>query len=98
MAIDIENDELLTFAQLARLVPSRMGDKTHVATIHRWRHPGLRGQVKLEAIRVGGTWRTTWRAFVEFCDKLTAASEEQPIAHHTDAADVANRDLSESGF
>lgn len=73
MPISVENERLVTFPALARTLPCRRSNRPiHVSTIHRWRHPGVRG-VRLEAIRIGGAWHTTWEAFYRFCAALTAA-------------------------
>lgn len=73
MPINLQNETLLSFAELAKTLPSRReGRPVHPSTIHRWRNTGLSG-VKLEAVRVGGAWCTSWEAFSEFCAQLTAA-------------------------
>ena len=75
MAIDLERQSLITFSQLAsRLPPRRSGRPVHVSTVHRWRFPGIRG-VRLEAIRVGGSWLTTAESFASFCRELTRSDE-----------------------
>ncbi len=62
-----------TDSQLARELPRRRGNRpVHVSTIHRWRSRGLRG-IQLEAVRLGGAWCTTWKAFRRFCQQLTEA-------------------------
>jgi hypothetical protein len=71
--IDVDHEHLLTLAQLARRLPRRRCDRpVHVATLHRWRRPGLRG-IRLECVRVGGVWCTTMQAFQRFCDRLSIA-------------------------
>jgi hypothetical protein len=72
MSIEVDKERLITFAQLAKALPPRRGGRpVHPSTICRWRHPGLAG-VRLEAVRVGGAWHTTWEAFARFCDQLTS--------------------------
>lgn len=73
MTINIETESLLSFADLAKALPSRReGRPVHPSTIHRWRNPGLSG-VRLDAVRIGGCWCTSWEAFTRFCGQLTAA-------------------------
>jgi hypothetical protein len=68
--IHSESEELISFAQLAARLPRRRrGRPVHVSTISRWRNPGLRG-IKLEAVRIGGTWATSMAAFHRFCSQL----------------------------
>ena len=77
MPINITEEDLVTFKELARSLPRRRENRpVHYATIHRWRSRGLKG-IRLEAVRVGGAWHTSWEAFRRFCDHLTAA-ESQP--------------------
>ena len=72
MAINIQQEQLIAFRELARALPRRRkGRPLHVSTVHRWRSRGLNG-VRLEAVRVGGQWNTSWEAFRRFCDRLTA--------------------------
>ena len=77
MPIDVRNEKIITFHELARSLPRRRGNRpVHVSTVHRWRTRGLSG-VRLEAVRVGGCWCTSWEAFRRFCDRLTAAHSSQ---------------------
>src|SRR5690606_18271260 len=86
MPIDITQETLITFAEVARALPRRRrGRPVHVSTIHRWRSPGLRG-VHLEAMRVGGAWCTTWEAFARFSSQLTARDGGDPAAVATPSA------------
>ena len=73
MHIDINVEKLVRFVGLADFAT------VHVSTVHRWRKPGIRG-IRLEAVRVGGTWYTTHEAFARFCERLTAAETGEPDA------------------
>ena len=75
MKIDIESEQLISLAELARKLPRRRDRPVHLSTLHRWRTVGVSGGIRLVAIRVGGTWYTTWPAFRQFCDRVTAAKE-----------------------
>ncbi len=77
MAIDIQREQLISFHELARALPRRRRDRPlHISTVHRWRSRGLNG-IRLEAVRVGGQWNTSWDAFRRFCDRLTALHSER---------------------
>lgn len=69
--IDLRTESTITLAQLVKRLPPRRNERpVHAATAHRWRNPGLRG-VKLECIKVGGSWHTSMEAFQRFCDRLS---------------------------
>jgi hypothetical protein len=56
-------------------LPRHRNDRpVHPSTCHRWRSPGVRG-VRLECVRIGGIWHTSWQAFQRFCDRLTGAAD-----------------------
>jgi hypothetical protein len=70
--ISVANEQLLTLSQLAKRLPRHRNDRpVHPSTCHRWRSPGVRG-VRLECVRIGGIWHTSWEAFQRFCECLTA--------------------------
>ena len=79
MEIDLNREQIISFAELAKSLPGRPSRKPiHLSTIHRWRKNGLRG-VHLECVRIGGRWCTSREAFSRFCRRLTAL-EESPAA------------------
>ncbi|MCA9120193.1 MAG: DUF1580 domain-containing protein [Planctomycetaceae bacterium] len=85
MPIDI-TQKLVSFAELARALPRRRRNRpVHVSTIHRWRQRGVDG-VRLEAIRIGGAWHTSWEAFARFCERLTIAKSAEDRKSVTSAA------------
>lgn len=74
--INLGTETLLTLAQLAKRLPRRRRNRpVHPSTVFRWRFPGIRG-VRLECVRIGGAWHTSWQAFERFCAQL---SEERPL-------------------
>lgn len=75
MAIELTSEKLITFRELIQSLPKRDGRSVHISTIHRWRSRGSKG-VRLEAIRVGGSWLTSHEAFQRYCDRLTALTTE----------------------
>lgn len=87
MAIDITQEKLVSFHELASSLPRRRQNRpVHVSTIHRWRQRGI-GGVRLEAIRVGAAWHTSWESFARFCERLTAARSGE----HRDSISTASR-------
>lgn len=65
-------ETLVFFAEVADGFPTRGGRRLHVGTLNRWRHPGVAG-VRLEAVRVGGRWLTSWEAVDRFVSASSAA-------------------------
>jgi len=80
--ITIGNDQLMTFAQAACLVPSRTGRAVHVSTIHRWAASGA-GGVRLESVRFGGTRMTSLEAMQRFLDQLNQTTGLPSAPHAT---------------
>lgn len=94
--IDAARDEMVPFKLVARRFPQANGKPRSFKTIMRWilhgakpnHHGGV--PIKLEAIRVGGTWFTTEDALREFSRGLTDGAmppakipePRQPTASH----------------
>lgn len=102
MTIRVGVDELISFAELAKSLPRRrLGRPVHPSTVHRWRRPGVH-KIRLEAVRIGGTWHTTWSAFDDFCRKLTELRSGEPAQQTTntqsDRQRDAEKDLSHNGW
>jgi hypothetical protein len=101
--ISVNDEHILTFSQLAKRLPRRRRDRpTSPSTVHRWRSRGVRG-VRLEAVRIGGTWVTSLEAYERFCHAVTAntggkvqvsPTEEQ----ERDSTDQVNQQLDELGI
>ena len=73
MTSGLKNEKLIAFCELAReLLLGKGGRPIAVSTLHRWRARGVAGGIKLEAVRVGGRWCTSWAAFSRFNAKVTA--------------------------
>ena len=80
MPINVFKEQLITFAELAKSLPRRRGDRpVHLATIHRWRSRGLKG-IRLEGVRVGGAWHTSREAFRRFTERLTALVTSEEVS------------------
>ena len=79
MSINLKDEQIVTFHDLAGGLPRRRGGRpVHTGTVFRWRSRGLKG-IKLEAIRIGGTWYTSVQAFARFTARLTAQAEAADI-------------------
>lgn len=104
---------LRPFANVARLIqPGRNGKPIHVATLGRWRYPGVArrdgSRITLRAVRFPGGWRTTVEWVREFLDAVTAektgqAAPAQPEAIPTPTRrlreiESAKRELAAAGF
>jgi len=75
-----DGEELLTFAEVARLLPRRRGGaKTAVSTLWRWSKRGSRGVV-LETVHVGGNVYVSRDALRDFITKrsLVEAAPQSP--------------------
>ena len=100
--IDIEREHLLTPAEAARRLPrSRRGRAVHKSTIFRWISRGLRGEIRLEAVKVGGQTFTSVEALQRFADRLTLASfepEAGPLPSFSSDAEEAAGELEHMGF
>jgi hypothetical protein len=76
---DLLNERRIGLHEAAKLAPSyREGKPTHVSTILRWITKGVRlsnGElVRLEGVRLGGRWITSFEAFARFSERLTAGA------------------------
>lgn len=91
--ISVASEQLLTLSQLAKRLPRHRNDRpVHPSTCHRWRSPGVRG-VRLECVRIGGIWHTSWESFQRFCDLLTSVAQGSSAgAPHPPAAASKGRD------
>lgn len=79
--IDVIQERLIRLTDVARLVgPGRGGRPCHLSTVLRWiLHGSLTPdgeRVRLEAIRVGGAWKTTVEAVHRFLAALTPSLQE----------------------
>jgi hypothetical protein len=90
-------EDLLPLAEVARRLPRRRGHRpTHLATLHRWRTSGLKG-IRLECLRVGGTWCTNLDNVAKFFAELTARSSKDHCGlkhHRAPQSDRVNQELS----
>lgn len=69
MAIDIENETLLTLTEATKVLPRLNGRRPAISTLWRWCRKGLRG-VRLEYIRIGRNIATSREALSRFFNAL----------------------------
>lgn len=72
MAIDIQNESLLSLTEATKALPRVNGKRPSISTLWRWCRRGLRG-VRLEYIRVGRGIATSHEALNRFFNSLAAA-------------------------
>ena len=80
MAIDVFNEEVVSFAEAAKRLPKvRNGKKLHLSTLFRWAQTGKIAKdgmrIHLETIQIGGTKCTSLEALQRFFDRLTVEAE-----------------------
>ncbi len=105
------SDELLTFAEAARLLPRRRaGRPVHPSTVSRWRSPGIRrrdgSSITLRCVGLPSGWMTTLEWIREFVEQITAEKSGQPApapalrttAGRRRAIERANRELDAIGI
>jgi len=96
MAIDIENDDLLTVAGAAKYIHGRPSTRT----IWRWMEKGVHG-VKLDSVKIGSHRFTSKQAIRRFvCATTKAADARRPelSATRKRAIKRAERELADAGL
>jgi hypothetical protein len=72
----LAGEQLRSFAAAARELPSRTGGHAHATTLWRWATAGAKSplgvRVRLERVRIGGTWYTSLESLQRFFAALTA--------------------------
>ena len=102
MAIDVLQEELLTFAQAARHARPRGSKPAAPSSLWRWHTRGIE-KVRLETICLGGTRYTSVEALQRFFDAVTLARSTQDAPQEPNAepgtrsAAIKNR-LQEAGL
>ena len=99
--IDINTEELLTFATAAERLPSGKSNKrVHISTIHRWAARPIQG-AKLESLRIGGVRYTSVEAlarFIEACNQDSTGPVTRTTTRRQRDHDKATRELTEAGI
>ena len=72
--IDINCDTLIRLCEVPSWAETKLGQRVHRSTVHRWHLRGCRG-VKLETLMVGGVRHTSHEALERYFAGVTAASE-----------------------
>jgi len=94
MSIDIEQQELLSLTDAARVLQIN-GKRPHISSIWRWCRRGLNG-VRLEYGRAGRRIVTTRTALTKFMNQLAEADRpptpsKQPVQSAVHCTPVTNR-------
>lgn len=77
MAINIENETLLSLTEATKVLPRVNGKRPAISTLWRWCRKGLRG-VHLEYLRVGRSIATSREALNRFFIALAEADQAAP--------------------
>ncbi len=90
MPIDLQREQLLSFADAARLLPdTARGKKLGTATIWRWATRGrvIGGRrIKLDNVVLGGRRVTSREALDRFATQMTEAADAEMAAREAESA------------
>lgn len=92
--IDAMKDPLIPLANVAAKFPAPSGKRRSMSSLIRWVKKGVDG-VRLEAVRVGGSWYTTEEAVNRFiqspeqCKAAAETNEAQTESHKRATAKLA---------
>lgn len=91
-------EELLTFAEAAKVLPQRRGgSKVAISTLWRWSRRGSRGVV-LRTIRIGGAVYTSREALMDFITAGSAVDHAPQQPMPTTASKRAMQQLNKMGL
>lgn len=101
----LQDEQILTFSEAAKVLPKVNGRHTHASTIWRWARKGVRG-VHLEVRRFGGRFVTSVEALDRFGKALAELDADprhrpagQPAAHRCNCgAEQAEAELAKAGI
>lgn len=88
MAININNEALVSLTEATKLVPKTGAKRLAISTLWRWCRKGLRG-VRLEYVRIGRGIATSQEALNRFFQALAEADRAGP-EHEPGATDARN--------
>ena len=90
--IDVRTETLFPLDEAPEHIPlHRRGRKVHKHTPRRWMSQGIRG-IRLEAIKIGGSWHTSTEALHRFFRALSVAADPSHEAAHVPPEDLLARD------
>lgn len=69
MAIDLQNEKVLSLTDASKALPKIDGKRLHISTLWRWCRKGIRG-VQLDYIRLGHRVCTSAEALTRFTQQL----------------------------
>lgn len=94
----IDQDELLTFAQVAAILPRRRnGAKIALSTLWRWSRRGSRG-VFLRVTRIGGSVYVSRGDLAEFIRRSSASDQANGLPPPNKQKDATAKRLAELGL
>jgi hypothetical protein len=70
----LSSEGAMTLKEVASFIGQSTGRRPALSTVYRWANKGQRG-VRLEVLRVGGSWLTTRDSVEAFCAHLTAVRQ-----------------------
>lgn len=77
---EAKHRQALTLAQACQWIGTRTGKTPATSTAWRWVLRGVRGGIKLESFRLGGTTFTTPAMIEQFIERTTGATAARPDA------------------
>lgn len=80
MAINIENEQLITLTEASKMLPSIGGKHIHVSTLWRWCRIGRYG-ITLEYVCMGRRIMTTYAAIQRFFIALTQPKQSPAVSY-----------------
>ena len=93
---DARHRDAMTLPKACEWIGLKTGKTPATSTIWRWTLRGVRGGIKLESFRIGGTTYTTPRMVEEFIERTSfdaARSLPQPSATPAVDADARRREI-----
>jgi hypothetical protein len=93
---DARHRDAMTLPKACEWIGSKTGKTPATSTIWRWTLRGVRGGIRLESFRIGGTTYTTPRMMAEFIDRTSfdaARGLPQPSAPAPVDADARRREI-----
>ena len=70
--IDIDHENLIPIRDVpCRLPPRKSGRRVHISAVYRWIKHGVRGGIRLEAVKIGGSAYTSKEALQRFIEQLS---------------------------
>jgi hypothetical protein len=100
--ISLMDEHKITLGEVPAEIPSRLGNRLHVSTVHRWATTGVKGVI-LESIKIGGQRYTSKEALQRFVERCSAGPASSATTTRTPttrrkAIEKAERELDRAGI